>query len=1030
MKFASYLISCWVLLMCNYTLIAQNRAPLQLKFIHQQTQEPLPGVTIEINGTAAGTSDQEGMVTLNNLNLQDRLTFSYVGFESQTWVVDSRAQYVVAMVPLPNQMDEVIVIGYGTQKKANVTTAISSVKAEQLENMPVVRVENSLQGRVSGVSVTTNSGQPGDAGTIRVRGITTIGNSDPLFIVDGVIINGGIEFLNQSDIASIEVMKDAASAAIYGARGANGVILITTKSGKAGKTNINYNGYAATQAPWKKLDLLNAKEYATLLNEAHAASGLALPFNDIQSLGEGTDWQSHVFNDNAKMTNHELSLATGTDKSTYFASAGYFQQDGIVATSNSQFERFTLRFNSTHKITKRVEFGNNLSYTRIQAVGVGTNSEWGSPLNRAINIDPITPFIETDPAKYNSAPYTNPNVIKTPNGFPYGISGLVTSEILNPVAALRTNQAKNWSDKVVGNAYLNIELLKGLKFRSTIGADLAFWGSEAFTPTFYLNAVNQRSINSYQRDMSHGLVWIWENTLSYQKEINLHNFSILGGTTANKEKGESQAGLFEGIPAVNLKEASLGFNVPRADRNFWGGEWENTLSSLFGRFIYNYDEKYLFSATIRRDGSSRFGSNNKYGTFPSFSGGWIISRENFFDNISPIQFMKLRGSYGVTGNDRIDNFLYLATVGQGRDYSFGYTPSMFVGVSPNRISNPDLRWEETHQTNFGIDVQFLKHFNFTMDWFMKKTKDMLLPIDVPAFVGNAGPIGNIATLENTGWEFELGYNQRIGQVEVALNGNFSTLKNEITYLGEDKTYLAGQTYGPQGMEITRTMVGHPFQSLFGLKTDGIFQNWNEVNNHVNKDGELLQPSAQPGDLRYVDYNGDGVINNDDRTVIGNPYPTFSYGFTAQLKYKNFDFMVFAQGVGGNEIYNVIRRFDLPMANWTKHALNRWVGEGTSNDHPRLTMNDPNKNYSQSSDFFVEDGSYFRIKTVQLGYQLPVNLTRKAGIQKARIYVMANNLLTFTKYKGFDPEIGGGSYGVDRGIYPQPRAFFVGLNLGL
>lgn len=1029
MKIKPYLLGCWLLLLLVQGVQAQTRPPLQLQFIHQQSQEPLPNVTILVNGTAFGTSNEQGKATLTNLAPNATLTFSFVGFETLTWNVDNRNEYVVSMVPLANQMDEIIVIGYGSQKKSNVTTAISSIKAEQLDNMPVVRIENSLQGRVAGINITSASGQPGDGGTVRVRGITTIGNSDPLYIVDGVQIDGGIEYLNQADIASIEVMKDAASAAIYGARGANGVILVTTKKGLAGKSNVNYNGYAATQAPWKKLDLLNAKEYATLLNEARAASNLPLMFNDVQSLGEGTDWQSHVFNDNAKMNNHDISFATGGEKSNYFTSVGYFQQDGIVATSNSKFERITLRFNSNHKITKHIEFGNSIGYTRIQSVGIGTNSEWGSPLNRAINIDPITPFIESNPNVYNFAPYTNPNVIKTPNGFPYGISNLITSEIVNPVAALKTNESINWSDKFVGNAYLGIEFIPGLKFKSSIGTDFAFWGGETFLPVFYLNASNTRVRNLYNRTMNRGFFWVWENTLSYQKEIDRHNFTVLAGTSAQKNKGFGEGGSVENIPVTNLKDASLGFNVPRADRDFWGSEYLNTLSSTFGRFIYAYDDKYLFTATVRRDGSSRFGSNFKYGNFPSFSGGWIISREKFFENVTPIDFLKLRGSWGITGNDRIADFQYLATVGRGRDYSFGYEPAIGIGVSPNRLSNPDLRWEETSQLNIGLDIQFLKHFNASIDWFDKKTYDMLLDINVPSFVGNAGPIGNIATLRNHGFEVELGYNQRVGQFDISFNGNLSTIKNEITFLGEDKEFLNGQTFGPQGLEITRTQLGHAFGSFFGLKTDGIFQNQNEINNYVDKDGNVIQPNAQPGDLKFIDQNGDGVINNDDRTIIGSPIPKMMFGFTTQLKYKNWDFMVMGQGVYGNKVFNAIRRFDLPTANWTKDALNRWVGEGSTNTHPRMTISDPNKNYSQSSDFFLEDGSYFRIKTVQLGYQLPVSLTRKAGIQKARVYVMANNLLTFTKYKGFDPEIGGGSFGVDRGIYPQARAFFIGLNLG-
>ncbi len=1018
----------WLLILVPIFLPAQDN-PLIITTVHQQTSEPLPDVTVVKNGQIIGKSDEAGKITLPNVSVNDRLTFTHVGFTSHVWTVTSVNQYTVAMVPIANNLDEVVVIGYGFQKKSNVSTAISTVKGDQLENMPVVRLENSLQGRVSGLTITTNSGQPGAGAVVRVRGTTTIGNSNPLYIVDGVQIDGGIEFLNQADIASIDVMKDAASASIYGARAANGVILVTTKRGVQGKTSVNYHGYLATQAPTRQLPLLNAREYATLMNEARVASGMPILFDDVNSLGEGTNWQEHIFNNSALMNNHELSLSSGSERSTYYTSMSYFQQDGIVASDVSNFERFTIRFNSTHKISKRVEFGSNIAYTRINAIGIETNSEWGSPLNRAINIDPITPLVEKDPAKYNALPYTNENVLRDANGFPYGISSYVTSEIVNPVAALQTIQSKNVSDKVVANGYLDIELLKGLHFRSSMAADLAFWGGQNFNPVYYLNSSVQQVRNSYSANQNRGLFWTFENTLSYNKDIGYHNFTLLGGTTALKNRGQMQSGTLFEIPARNLSEASLQFNVPRDDRDFGGSEYENALSSLFGRLIYSYDDKYLFTALVRRDGSSRFGSNNKYGNFPAFSAGWIISRENFFESVTAIDFLKVRASWGVTGNDRIDDFRYLSTVSGGRDYSLGLTPQMIIGVSPNRLSNPDLKWEETTQTNIGFDVQFLRYFNASFDWFQKKTTGMLLEVDVPGYVGNNGPVGNIADLDNKGIEIELGFNKKVGSVDLSFTGNASYVKNEIIYLGDDKEFLPGQVFGPQQLPITRTILGYPIGSFFGLQTAGIFQNMDEVNNYTDKDGKVIQPLARPGDFRFVDINGDGIIDNDDRTVIGNPTPSWTFGFTANAKWKQFDLMVFGQGVQGNQIFNAIRRFDLPMANWTTRALNRWTGEGTSNTHPRMVYTDLNRNYSQSSDFFLEDGSYFRIKTIQLGYQLPVSLLQRAGIQRARVYVMANNLITFTKYSGFDPEVGGGSLGVDRGFYPQARAFFFGLNLG-
>lgn len=992
--------------------------------------EPLAGVTIIEKGTTNGTtSGAEGNFLINVSNTDATLVFTYIGFTLVEQPVGNRSILNVQMAAINQNIEEVVVVGYGTQKKRAVTGAISSVKASDLENMPVFRVEQSMQGRISGITITSASGQPGDGSTVRVRGTTTIGNSDPLYVVDGVVINGGIDYLSQADIETIDVLKDAASAAIYGTQGANGVILITTKKGRPGNMKVNYNGFIGTQAPWRKLDLLNAQEYATLLNESYLNAGQAIRFPDPAALGKGTDWQAAVFNDNAMIQNHEVSIAGGGEKSTYYGSFGYLDQEGIVATSNSKYNRFTVRFNSSHKITNAITFGNNIGYTRTKSVGVGTNGEWGTPLNRAINIDPITPVVVTDPAVAAQAPYTNsPHVVRDANGNPYGISTLVTSEILNPVAALQVAQGNGWSDKIVGNAYVEVNPVRGLKLRSSIGTDLAFWGDEGFQPLYYLNSINQNiSLNGYTRNINRGMYWIWENTASYTRSLGSHNVTALIGSSAQKNNGETSGGTKRGIPVNNINEASLNFSVPQTNQFFWGGEYQSTLASLFGRITYDYDGKYLLNAIVRRDGSSRFGSNNKYGVFPSVSAGWVASRENFWPVNDKVTFLKIRGSYGVNGNDRIGDFLYVSTVGGGRNYTIN--GQLIPGFSPNAIANPDLKWERTSQLDIGIDAVLFNKLNLTIDWYNKKTSDMLLGIDVPDYVGNNGPIGNIADMENRGVEIELGYNHKIGEVDFNITANVSHLRNRVTYLGEDKTFLEGQKFGPQGIDITRTAVGYAIGSFYGFQTNGLFQNWSEVNNYKNHTGQLLQPDASPGDLRYVDTDGDGVITNDDRSIIGDPTPDWSFGFTLSANWKGFDAILFGQGVAGNQIFQALRRFDLPTANFTTEALGRWVGEGSSDYFPRVVYDDPNKNFSRSSDFFLKKGDYFRIKTLQIGYSFESGLIKKAGLNKLRVYVMGNNLLTFTKYTGFDPEIGGGSYGVDRGIYPQARSIMAGINLG-
>ncbi|WP_379090975.1 SusC/RagA family TonB-linked outer membrane protein [Pedobacter sp. UC225_65] len=1004
------------------------------KVISKSDGLPIPGVSVQIEGTKIGVAtDQNGAFRIKVPKPGSVLVFSQISMETQTFTVNNNQPISIVLTEQTSGLGEVVVVGYGTQKKSIVTGAISQVKASDLENMPVTRVEQSLQGRTSGLTITSSSGQPGEGATLRIRGTTSINNSDALFVVDGVQVGGGIDYLNQADIESIEVLKDAASAAIYGARAANGVIIITTKRGnKNGKMSVNYNTYLGTQAPSRKLDLLNATQFATLYNEAQltANPNIAAPrFPNPSQYGVGTDWQAAVFNNSAKIQNHELSISGGNEKSTYYSSFGYFDQDGIVATSNSKYKRFTARFNSDHQITKAIKFGQTIGYTRTNSVGVSTNSEYGSPLGRAINMDPLTPIIETDPAKINASPYSTNPVVRNSQGLPYGISTIAQSEILNPLAALAVAQGNGWSDKVVGNVYVEAEIIKGLKVRSQGGVDLAFYGGQGFTPVHYLSPTFSVLVNSYNRNLNRGLFWSLENTVSYNRSIQKHNFTALLGYSAQKNKGEGQSATYQNLPVDNLKDASLRFAVARENRDAGGSEYLNTLNSAFARLTYNYDEKYLFTGIIRRDGSSRFGPNNKYGYFPSASAGWVITRESFFPQNKYVNFLKLRGSYGVTGNDNIGDFRYLSTVSGGRNYTLGTSAGLNIGVSPDALSNPDLRWEETSSTDIGLDATLFNNVSLTANWYKKKTTGMLLQIAVPGYVGNNGPIGNIADLENSGFELELGYNKKIGDFSFRVAANGSFVKNNIVYLGADKEFLGGQTVTPQNLEVTRTKLGHAIGSFYGYRSDGLFQNQAEINNYKNSAGGLIQPNAKPGDIKFLDVNGNGSIDPNDRDIIGDPTPDFTYGITLNAAYKGFDMVLLGTGIAGNQIFNATRRFDLPTSNYSTAILNRWTGEGTSNKIPRLTLNDTNENYSRVSSLFIEDGSYFRIKTLQVGYTLPNKLTQKAGINKIRFYVMANNLLTITKYTGFDPEIGGGSYGVDRGFYPQARTYFAGINVG-
>lgn len=995
--------------------------------------ESIPGVTVRVAGTSTGTtSDAQGRYTIRVPASNSSLIFTFLGYNSRTLKVTGGNMDVKLQLS-ETALTETVVVGYGIQKKSVVTGAISSVRAKDLEDMPITRLEQALQGRTSGVTIAQSSGQPGSGASVRVRGITTFGNNDPLWVVDGVVVdNGGIGYLNQYDIESIEVLKDAASQAIYGARAAAGVILVTTKKGKAGKLTVNYNGYYGVSAPARKLKLLDAREYATLRNEASVANGDGIVYADPESLGKGTDWQSQIFNNSAQRQNHEISVSGGNEKSTFYTSFGYLQQEGIVASDISKYQRFNVRLNSTHKLTPWLTFGENVGYAYDKNVGLGnTNSEFGGPLSSAINLDPITPVVITDPAVANAAPYTNVGIRRDAMGRPYGISSAVGQEMTNPLAYISTRIGNyGWSHNIVGNTYLEAEPVKGLKLRSTLGAKIAFWGSESFTPLSWLNSSNISSRTSFNRSINQGYNWNVENTISYTHTIDLHNFTVMAGQGAYMDNRTRNINVtFNDVPADNFKDASLNFKVPADKRLSDGGEGaDHRIASLFARINYNYDERYLLEAIIRRDGSSRFGANNKFGIFPSFSLGWVASRESFWPENQVVDFLKIRGGYGVVGNDNIGNFAFLSTIGSGRNYAIGNSGSYLIGYSPNAPSNPDLKWEETSQTNIGFEATLVKNVTVAFDWFKKATKDILQNPRIPSYVGAiSNPAANVADMENTGVELELGYHNNIGEFDYSLNGNVSYLKNKVTSLGTGIEYLSGGSSFQTMGAITRTAIGQPINSFFGYTSAGIFQTQAEVDAYVGKDGAKIQPNAKPGDFRWVDKDGNGQITEADRDFIGNPTPTWTYGFTANAAWRGFDIVLFGQGAGGNKIFQGLRRLDISNANWQTKALGRWTGPGTSNDHPRLITGDPNKNFTNNSEFYLEDGSYLRIKTLQLGYTLPNALTSKIGLQRLRVHVMSENLVTFTKYTGYDPEIGGGVFSIDRGIYPQARSFMFGLN---
>lgn len=994
----------------------------------QETGELLIGATVRVQGTTVGTStDIDGNFQLSLPEGKDSLVVSYIGYQTKSVALDGRSNIEILLAMEGNELDEVVVVGYGRQKKREITGAISQVSQKEIRATPISRVEQSLQGRTPGVQVTQQSGQPGDEPTVRVRGTGTTGNARPLYIVDGMPVSG-IDYLNPGDIASIEVLKDAASAAIYGARAANGVILITTNTGVEGKLQVRYDGYYAVQNVAKQLDMLNADQYKMIMNEGARNAGITAPFDELEISPFDTDWQDEIFTANAPMINHQVTMSGGNSKSSFASSLSYFSQEGIIGGEKSQFDRYTARINSKHQVNDVFSFGNNLAYTNITKRGIETNSSFNGVYSSALNMDPLTPVIETREEKLSAYPYNVEPVVRNDEGQPYGISEYVGAEVVNPLALLDIQNNETRKDQIVGNFYGELEFIPNLRLRSSLGIDFAYLNNDNFRPLFFLNGAQLNDDRtSVSKSVERFFSWQWENTLSYSKAIGKHEISGLVGLTAFEFNYEDLNGFNADVPVDDPNNVYLNL----ATDTVWmatGGAAHSALYSQFGRVNYSYDGKYSLTGVIRRDGSSKFGPNNRFGVFPSIGAAWIMSDENFLRGQSLFNYLKLRASWGVNGNQEIGDYQFVSSLTRNRGYTFG--GGRAVGSSPSFIENPDIRWEESEQINFGIDAGVLENkLQFTLDYYVKTTNGLLERISIPGHVGNDGPIANVGSIENRGVELSLNWRSSKGKFYyfIGLNGAYNT--NEVLNIANSEKVIPGATWAIAGT-VTRATEGDPIAYFWGYRTNGIFQTQNEVFSHINNQGDLLQPRAQPGDVRFVDVNGDGEIDDDDRTFLGNPTPDFTLGFTSNLQYGDFDLSLFFQGAFGHQIFNGTQRQDLRYTNRTTAILDRWTGPGTSNSTPRYTWVDVNNNY-RVSDLYIEDGDYLRLKNVQLGYNLPVELASKIGAANFRVYISGENLLTFTSYTGADPEIGALSpfdIGIDRGVYPLSKSYRFGLNV--
>ncbi|WP_455667598.1 SusC/RagA family TonB-linked outer membrane protein [Phocaeicola sp.] len=1038
-----YTLSVWCLLF--FFSIGMFAQQLTVKGnVKDATGEPVIGASVLVKGTTNGTiTDFDGNFELPNVESDASIEITFVGYLPQTLKASSSPLNVILKEDTKT-LDEVVVVGYGVQKKSVVTASIAKVSADDLSASAPVRVDNALKGLASGVTVTSASGQPGAAAQIRVRGVGTINNSDPLYIVDGMPIEGGLDYLNPNDIQSIEVLKDAASGAVYGARAANGVILVTTKSGKEGRTKVTYDFSYGWQSAWKKRDVLNATEYATMMNEGAINAGLAPTYADPASYGVGTNWQKEVFNDNAPVMSHQVSVSGASEKVSYLLSLGYYTQDGIVGGNfdRSNYERLTLRSNNQYVVfdesknrnwLNNLKITSNLSYARIKSKGIEANSTWGSPLGSALSMSPmLSPYVDGEQEKaqldYLSG---QADYVKQygPNGkllmVPVAFGNY--QEMNNPIANLLLPGDKNWSHKFVANFSAELQLWDNLKFKTSYGVDLAFWGKDGYTPIYYLRNGQSQTFSSAYSEKRDGTVWQLENVLMYDKTIDKHSFSVILGQSAKKTSGSFLTGSRNHITNYNRPyiDASTGLSE-NGDRNSTGAPTvKATLASMFARLSYNYDERYMFQFTIRRDGSSRFGSNNHYATFPSFSAGWNLTNENFMKARPEwLTNTKVRFSWGKNGNENIGNFQYIALTSSGNNAIFGNGENVVIGVKPSQLANPDLKWEESEQYDGGIDFGFFNNaLTFSADYYVKKTNGMLMTMSLPAYVGEAIPMGNVGSMKNSGLELEAAYKFKVSDWNFRVGGNLSYLKNELIEYGNEAGWANLDGFQGTGT-ISRAQNGKPFPYFYGYKTDGVLQNQAEADAYNGKYGTALVP----GDVRYVDVDKDGAITEDDRTDIGKGMPDWTYGFNINVAWKDFDLSMMWQGTIGNDIYDATRRIDAISSNLPSWMLNRWTGEGTSNRIPRYVQGD---GYNwQSSDLLVYDGSYLRLKNIQLGYTLPKSLTRKVFVSSLRVYVAAENLLTFTKYHGFDPEIssGGTSLGIDYGVYPQARTWTVGFNL--
>lgn len=988
----------------------------------------LPGVNILLVGTQQGTStDENGDFRIAVPDQNATLKFSFIGYVSQEVPVDKEI-INVTLAPDVSALKEVVVVGYGTQEKKDVTGAVSSVKGADFQNLPSGGAQQALQGRAAGVNIVRNGGAPGDAGSIQIRGFGTVNNSSPLVVIDGVPA-GTMNDVNPNDIESIEILKDASASAIYGTRAANGVILITTKRGKFDNPlSVTVNAYVGVTNRIKSLDVLTAPQLAEMKQKAYTNDKLDIPaiWEDKQYQTQLTNWQDELLKQGVTR-NYDASLRGGGKYSTFAISGGYYNEDGIIGKSN--YTRYTFRINSDHKVGSRIKIGQNFQYTNTHNSGPDTQSSQTGLLFTAIRFHPGLP-------------------VRNANGSYGSTDGLgAFGDLNNPIFTVDTQDKNNIRNRFLGNLTGELEIVNGLKLRANLAMDGTFSDSQTFdikvNDQFRKNSYNQLSVG---RDKTWS--FLQEYFLSYDKAFGKNSLSVVGGYTSQTFKSiyANQWGreFASEDPSLRyMQYAGIIVSVPLANGGN-GGRSYDALGSWFGRVNYSFNDRYLFTATMRSDGSSKFAPGNQWGIFPAFSLGWRLSEEDFFKNALPVfSNFKLTGGWGQLGNQNVASLQYLALINSTFRYAFGNggVQNQVSGAAQSRLANLNIGWETAEMSNFGLEAGLFKNSLYlSANYFIKDTKKMLL---APPSVGTIGsatiPDQNVGQLRNQGLELEASYKHTVGAVTFNVSGNATFIKNRITKLATPGGFLATQLYGRGQQEIVRTYEGQPYGTFYGYKTNGIYQNTNEIDGDANISNDPRRADGQivPGDVRFLDLNNDGIVDDDDRTIIGSPQPKINYGFSAGANYKGFDFTLFFVGVGGVSIYNADRMQGLDASypfNLYADALNSWNGEGSSNTIPRMSINNTNRNF-RPSDLFVEKGDYLRLKNMTLGYAIPKNAISKLKMSQARIYVTGQNLLTFTKYSGLNPELGyvgsGGTYNqlnVDYAQYPLARTWTIGATI--